>query len=96
MITISSTMMQKNIKMGNVKKWMCSLFAISLTFLIFSCGGDKSEDKNKTDGTSQIQISPEAQQALEKISKISPDDSLEDIIAQYKDAKKNNRRKNSR
>ena len=88
MITISSTMMQKNIKMGNVKKWMCSLFAISLTFLIFSCGGDKSEDKNKTDGTSQIQISPEAQQALEKISKISPDDSLEDIIAQYKDAKK--------
>jgi hypothetical protein len=77
-------MAQKNIKMENIKKGLCSLFAISLTFLIFSCG--KSEDKNKTNN--QSQLSPEAQQALEKISKISAEDSLESIITQYKDAKK--------
>ena len=87
MITIFSTMAQKNIKMEKIKKWLCSLFAISLTFLISSCGG-KSEEKNKTNGTNQPQLSPEAQQALEKISKISADDSLQDIIAQYKEARK--------
>ena len=93
MITIFSTMAQKNIKMENIKKGLCSLFAISLTFLIFSCGeggilgiGGKSEDKNKANN--QSQLSPEAQQALEKISKISAEDSLESIITQYKDAKK--------
>ncbi|MFZ8804940.1 MAG: hypothetical protein ACO2PO_18450 [Candidatus Calescibacterium sp.] len=80
-------MAQKNIKMEKIKKWLCSLFAISLTFLISSCGG-KSEEKNKTNGTNQPQLSPEAQQALEKISKISADDSLQDIIAQYKEARK--------
>jgi len=84
MITIFSTMAQKNIKVKNIKKGLCSLFAISLTFLIFSCG--KSEDKNKTNN--QSQLSPEAQQALEKISKISAEDSLESIIAQYKEARK--------
>jgi hypothetical protein len=73
--------------MENIKKWLCSLFAIFLTFLISSCGG-KSEEKNKTNGTNQPQLSPEAQQALEKISKISADDSLQDIIAQYKEARK--------
>jgi hypothetical protein len=86
MITIFSTMAQKNIKVKNIKKGLCSLFAISLTFLIFSCGG-KSEDKNKTKNQ-QPQLSTKAQQALEKISKISADDSLEDIIAQYKEARK--------
>ena len=80
-------MAQKNIKVKNIKKWLCSLFAISLTFLISSCGG-KSEDKNKTNGTNQPQLSPEAQQALEKISKISADDSLQGIITQYKEARK--------
>jgi hypothetical protein len=79
-------MAQKNIKMEKIKKWLCSLFAISLTFLISSCGG-KSEEKNKTNNQ-QPQLSPEAQQALEKISKISADDSLQDIIAQYKEARK--------
>jgi hypothetical protein len=79
-------MAQKNIKVKNIKKGLCSLFAISLTFLIFSCGG-KSEDKNKTKNQ-QPQLSTKAQQALEKISKISADDSLEDIIAQYKEARK--------
>jgi hypothetical protein len=39
-------------------------------------------------GETQPQLSSEAQQALDKISKISADDSLQDIIAQYKDAKK--------
>jgi hypothetical protein len=87
MITIFSTMAQKNIKVKNIKKWLCSLFAISLTFLISSCGG-KSEDKNKTNGTNQPQLSTQAQQALEKISKISADDSLQDIITQYKEARK--------
>jgi hypothetical protein len=86
MITIFSTMVQKNIKMENIKKGLCSLFAISLTFLIFSCGG-KSEDKNKTNNQ-QPQLSTRAQQALEKISKISADDSLQDIITQYKEARK--------
>jgi hypothetical protein len=85
MITIFSTMAQKNIKMENIKKGLCSLFAISLTFLIFSCGG-KSEDKNKTNN--QSQLSTQAQQALDKISKISADDSLQDIITQYKEARK--------
>jgi len=79
-------MAQKNIKMENIKKGLCSLFAISLTFLIFSCGG-KSEDKNKTNNQ-QPQLSPQAQQALDKISKISADDSLQDIITQYKEARK--------
>jgi hypothetical protein len=86
MITIFSTMAQKNIKVKNIKKGLCSLFAISLTFLIFSCGG-KSEDKNKTKNQ-QPQLSTQAQQALEKISKISAEDSLQDIITQYKEAKK--------
>jgi len=85
MITIFSTMAQKNIKVKNIKKGLCSLFAISLTFLIFSCGG-KSEDKNKTNN--QSQLSTQAQQALEKISKISADDPLQDIITQYKEARK--------
>jgi hypothetical protein len=87
-------MAQKNIKMEKIKKGLCSLFAMSLTFIIFSCGeggilgiGGKSEDKNKTNNQ-QPQLSPEAQQALEKISKISADDSLQDIIAQYKEARK--------
>ncbi len=90
MITIFSTTMQKNIKMEKVKikKGLCSLFVIPLTFLIFSCGGDKSEDKNKSDGTNRIQLSTEAQQALDKLSKISADDSLQDIIEQYKEARK--------
>jgi hypothetical protein len=39
-------------------------------------------------GETQPQLSSEAQQALDKISKISPDDSLQDIIAQYKEARK--------
>jgi hypothetical protein len=86
MITIFSTMAQKNIKMENIKKGLCSLFAISLTFLIFSCGG-KSEDKNKTNNQ-QPQLSTKAQQALDKISKISAEDSLQDIITQYKEARK--------
>jgi len=86
MITIFSTMAQKNIKMENIKKGLCSLFAISLTFLISSCGG-KSEDKNKTNNQ-QPQLSTQAQQALDKISKISAEDSLQDIIAQYKEARK--------
>jgi hypothetical protein len=86
MITIFSTMAQKNIKVKNIKKGLCSLFAISLTFLIFSCGG-KSEDKNKTKNQ-QPQLSTQAQQALEKISKISAEDSLQDIITQYKEARK--------
>ena len=80
--------------MEKIKKWLCSLFAMSLTFLIFSCGeggilgiGGKSEDKNKTNNQ-QPQLSTQAQQALEKISKISADDSLQDIIAQYKEARK--------
>jgi hypothetical protein len=79
-------MTQKNIKVKNIKKGLCSLFAISLTFLIFSCGG-KSEDKNKTNNQ-QPQLSTKAQQALEKISKISAEDSLQDIITQYKEARK--------
>jgi hypothetical protein len=86
MITFFSTMAQKNIKMENIKKGLCSLFAISLTFLIFSCGG-KSEDKNKTNNQ-QPQLSTQAQQALDKISKISAEDSLQDIITQYKEARK--------
>jgi hypothetical protein len=86
MITIFSTMAQKNIKMENIKKGLCSLFAISLTFLIFSCGG-KSEYKNKTNNQ-QPQLSTKAQQALDKISKISAEDSLQDIITQYKEARK--------